>query len=687
MKRILFIVVIALLACGAHEAKAQAKKYVIFEHFTQASCGPCAQQNPAMAATLAANEGRYHQFSYHTSWPGVDPMNAYNPTQVADRVTYYGVTGVPDVVGCGNKYRGSPTGCTQTLIDNLASDASPIRLIVRETSNGTVRTVKVKVFTVDTMPAGPFKIRVGVLERNVHYNTPPGSNGEKDFPDVFRKMLPSTAGDAFVPAAIGDSVTMTYTYNLDLAVWDTTKIYTCAFIQKDATKEIINSGSTIDPHWEFVGLGQNFKMGYPGEVKSFHYKVYNLGSAGENFKFKLKSTHKGSWSANFTVNGNNYNDSVNILVPGRATWDLYVNVTIGADACLGEYAMTVKSLDNLTFAPVTLKAHTIYGVYEIVINNDGGWGDGSGMTPVTFQHYYTDGLDYAGANAYGVLDLTSFKKGYGYGCMQYVTNYYFNVGWSFPAFTDESVAIFTSELNAGKNMLVSGQDVGWDTWTATASGGHGTVNTKAFYTNFLNATFLNDGTTADNTFVAESTDPLYGSVPQSPVVNMYGGSNFFPDEISATGIGTNIFYYNTTKTKKGGVRATNGTWKTVYISPSMEMIQSNTSRNEIIKISHVWFGGSPWTGIKPVEGERKSSLGQNYPNPASGNTTILLNGIDRNMTLQLVDLTGRTLFTEMITSGQSSLTINTSAFANGIYFYQLIGNGKVIDTKKMQVVH
>ena len=32
-----------------------AKRYTLFEHFTQASCGPCAAQNPAFAAFFAIN--------------------------------------------------------------------------------------------------------------------------------------------------------------------------------------------------------------------------------------------------------------------------------------------------------------------------------------------------------------------------------------------------------------------------------------------------------------------------------------------------------------------------------------------------------------------------------------------------------------------------------------------------------
>ena len=684
MKKSVLFMLVAAFTGFSTMLFAQAKHYAIFEHFTQASCGPCAAQNPAMQATLNANVGRVHHISYHTSWPGVDPMNAYNATQVADRVTYYGVTGVPDVVGQGNQYEGSPTGVTQALVDNFASDPAPIRVIVKETSNGTTRTVKVKVFTVDVVPAASYKIRLAVLEQWIHYASPPGSNGEKDFPDVFRKMVPSTAGDAFVPAALGDSVTHTYTYNLDLVKWDTTQIYSLAFIQNDATKGILNSGSSIDPDWELVGVDPTFKKGTTGDIKTFHYQVHNLGGAAELFRFKLISAQPVGWNADFTIHGSTQSDSVDISIPAKTTYDLVVSTTIGSGAGIGTYAISMKSLVNTQFASVTLKSFVMSGVKEMIINNDGGWGDGSGLSSASFQQKYIDALVYSGSTAYGVVDLTTYKKASKYDCLSDVVNYFFNVGWSFPAFTDESVAIFKPELNAGKRMLVSGQDIGWDVWTAAASGGHPTDSTKAFYTNYLGAHFNSDGTTANNQYIANATDPDFGTVPTSPLTNVYGGTNFFPDEINAVGVGSNIFYYNTAQTKIGGVKATNGTWKTVYLSTSLEMMSSDVARNELIKKARIWFGGTP-VGV-PADQVKTAKLGQNFPNPASGQTTILLSAIDRDMMIEVTDLMGRTLMNVPVPSGATQVQLSTSALTNGLYLYRLVSNGRVVETKRMEVV-
>jgi hypothetical protein len=55
------------------------QRLVLLEHFTQASCGPCASQNPALNALLDNNTTKVVAIKYQTSWPGTDPMNAANP--------------------------------------------------------------------------------------------------------------------------------------------------------------------------------------------------------------------------------------------------------------------------------------------------------------------------------------------------------------------------------------------------------------------------------------------------------------------------------------------------------------------------------------------------------------------------------------------------------------------------------
>src|SRR5689334_7819656 len=100
------------------------QRLVMVEEFTNASCPPCAAQNPGFNALLDANPTKVVALKYQTNWPGVDPMNAQTQSLgVGTRVTYYGVTGVPHGVvdgvaipnTCGY-YVGAPHCLTQAQI-------------------------------------------------------------------------------------------------------------------------------------------------------------------------------------------------------------------------------------------------------------------------------------------------------------------------------------------------------------------------------------------------------------------------------------------------------------------------------------------------------------------------------------------------------------------------------------------
>ena len=685
-----FLFLVAVMTGTSFTAFPQARKYVMIEHFTQASCSPCAQQNPFLQAILDVNRGSIHHIAYHTSWPGVDPMNAYNPTQVADRVTYYGVSGVPDCFMLGNQFHGGPASFTQNMINDAATDPAPIRVLVKETSDGVTRTVNIKVVTLDTVPAATYKIRIAVCEQWINYATPPGSNGEKNFPDVFRKMIPTSSGDVYTPAGIGDTASFTYTYALDMTHWDTTQIYSIAFIQNETTKEILNSGSSFDPGWELAPLGKAFVAGVPGDVKTFDYSLFNFKSTSDNFKIKVLNDHPSDWSTEFEIDGVFYMDSVNIDLPGNSSVIMHVNVTLGDKAGLGNYIISMKSNSTANYDAQQLNAYILSQVHELIVNNDGMWGDGlATYSPADFQQIYANALAYAGnTDYYAITRIGALEKGFANNALSTIWNYYFNVSWTFPALTDKSVACLKSELDAGKNLFISGQDVGWDVFTAEAQGGHPTPNTQSFYQDYMDANWLNDGVASDNQLIANPTDSVFGAVATSGLSKVYGSSYFFPDEIQlrSASIGEEIFYYNAAHSKVAGVRATNGTWKVVYIAPAPEMLSDTTISREIIKIAHDWFGGST-VGVKGNKGKTADYLSMNFPNPSSTATTIYLHNIDQDMALDVVDMTGRVLSHSEVSSGSTRITLNTESLSNGLYLYRLGCDGRILQTRMMEVQH
>lgn len=80
-----------------------------------------------------------------------------------------------------------------------------------------------------------------------------------------------------------------------------------------------------------------------------------------------------------------------------------------------------------------------------------------------------------------------------------------------------------------------------------------------------------------------------------------------------------------------------------------------------------------------------SILSDNVPNPTNGRTAInfaLAEDVS-NGEIRIVDMFGKLIETIPVLRGSNSVEFNCSNCANGIYFYSLIANGEVLDTKKM----
>lgn len=82
------------------------------------------------------------------------------------------------------------------------------------------------------------------------------------------------------------------------------------------------------------------------------------------------------------------------------------------------------------------------------------------------------------------------------------------------------------------------------------------------------------------------------------------------------------------------------------------------------------------------------SMDQNEPNPFTLETTVKYN-LPKDIAsayLAVYDLSGKQLNTFPITQkGESSMIISSDKLASGIYIYSIIGDGKVLDTKRMVV--
>ena len=237
------------------------KRKVLFEAYTNTSCGPCASQNPQLDAFIQSKFDTIVAIKHHTWWPGItDPMYTFNINQNNARTYYYGITAVPTMMADGVIKQVS--GYSQTTLQNHLNTrlviASPLSLSVTDTRlPGDTIKASVILQVVSPLPSnGVFRLRIYSIERKITYATPPGSNGETVFYDVFREGYPTTDG-VIIPKTAG-----TYNYEFKYkrqTSWVDSMMYTSAFVQNNNTKEVLNCAKARNWYADNITINLNNK--------------------------------------------------------------------------------------------------------------------------------------------------------------------------------------------------------------------------------------------------------------------------------------------------------------------------------------------------------------------------------------------------------------------------------------------
>jgi hypothetical protein len=242
MKKTLLLTLLVAMATGVF---AQSQRMVLLEHFTQASCPPCATYNPLVKQYFENTTTSATAIKYQTSWPGTDPMNAHNPGDVQARVTYYGVSGVPDVVIDGNVAQGNPgtlfAGGQSSTMDTRATVASDFDITVSHAFTGAGVDVTAVITATNAVANANLKAHVVIVEKEISFANPPGSNGETEFYNVMKAMLPTSAGtDLGDVWSNGTTEVLTESWNI-ANVYNVSELAAIVFVQDDVTKEIMQA--------------------------------------------------------------------------------------------------------------------------------------------------------------------------------------------------------------------------------------------------------------------------------------------------------------------------------------------------------------------------------------------------------------------------------------------------------------
>ena len=233
------LLIASLLMLFSLKISAQNERILLFECFTNTSCGPCAQQNPALDALINANADRVAAIKYHMNWPGAnDPMYLHNTADNNARRGVYNVSSVPHTVVDGIRYANVPSGLNQNTVNNWLNIESPFEMRLSYEVDEAANTITVHVLgRASQAVPGSVKLYVGVIEREIHYNSAPGSNGERDFYSVMKKLLPSSSGISIGDVEAGSY--FAYTFSWELAnVYNNDQLNAIAWLQNINTKEV-----------------------------------------------------------------------------------------------------------------------------------------------------------------------------------------------------------------------------------------------------------------------------------------------------------------------------------------------------------------------------------------------------------------------------------------------------------------
>jgi hypothetical protein len=93
------------------------------------------------------------------------------------------------------------------------------------------------------------------------------------------------------------------------------------------------------------------------------------------------------------------------------------------------------------------------------------------------------------------------------------------------------------------------------------------------------------------------------------------------------------------------------------------------------------FISSP-AGLNDIANQKNSLINSVGPIPANEQISLNLNSLSKNLTIQLVDLTGKVISAEQVNKDGVHV-MKTSGFAPGVYLIQVLENNAVLDQTKV----
>ncbi len=221
-----------------------ANKIVQIEDFANVSCTPCLISNKILEniskGSELSNQVRIIKFS--TNFPSPqDPMYLTAREYCNYRMNFYQILFAPTIIVDGilrpiptdsNQIKNAILQRLQVNSDFWISDSSEV------INNGLLINLNIKTKNINNPELENLVLRIAIVETEIGYSSPPGSNGETKFYNVVRAVFPSNEG--FRLSEIIGQKPFLFENSID-STWNLNNIRAVSLIQNINTKEIIQS--------------------------------------------------------------------------------------------------------------------------------------------------------------------------------------------------------------------------------------------------------------------------------------------------------------------------------------------------------------------------------------------------------------------------------------------------------------
>jgi outer membrane protein Omp28/type IX secretion system substrate protein len=654
-------------------AFSQVPRTVLLEYATNASCGPCADHNPGNYNFLKSNYENMVSIWYHAWWPGSgDPMYVANKPENENRIGYYGINGVPNFVLNGLSTGGFITSDLISDATPLLNLESPVKLKVETKNESDSINVTVTLIVYGDVTQENIKLRTVVTEQMLLYSSPPGSNGEAEFPHVFRKFIGGVKGIDISGLNIGDSLT----YSLKEEInedWNLDVLAIVAFLQSESSKEVIQA--SVDKRFhEITGNIPSVEMVQKNVKTNHSFSITNAQIDALELVITLDVIENNqNWVANLLKDGNIV-DSIFVSLATDESVSFELDLQTGDIPDYIRLTVSAKNSSDFTYKLnylALVKAGDI-----ILVDDDGEQNYETNFTRALindnkdFTHIKHDILNELKAD----IDLTEFKS------------IIWNMGNETPTLASSDLNWLLVYLNGGGRVLLSGSDFAHDIHDVQRSS-----TGKSFFRNYLDVDYLTDSVTSKNLSSVHG-NPLFDTLN----IELNSLYSTLPDGVaSRKGESHMIMQFDGTD-NYGLILRERNNYKTAYITFGLEQISSEATQDLVVEKILDWFA-TPVVGVdennetnlKP----KQYNLEQNFPNPFNPSTIINFQlPKSGNVKIVVYDILGNEvaeLLNENKNAGYhsvefSSLSANREV-TSGVYFYS-ISAGSFYQVKKMLLI-